>query len=92
MRYKATFIAGLATGYVLGAKAGRVRYEQISRFAASVRNRPIVQGATESLGNKATSLGSKATSLVDSAKSTVSNRVGGRDVSSRWVDPAPIRI
>lgn len=84
MRYKATFVVGLATGYVLGAKAGRARYEQISRLAASVWNRPIVQGATETLG-------SKASSLVDSAKSTVSNRVGGRDVTNRWVEPAPIR-
>lgn len=85
MRYKATFIAGLATGYVLGAKAGRMRYEQISRIAASVWNRPMIKGATETLGNK-------ASSLVDSAKSTVSSRVGGRDVTNHWVDPAPIRL
>ena len=86
MRYKATFIAGLATGYVLGSKAGRVRYEQIARFAASVWNRPIVQGATETLGTK-------ASTLVDIAKSSVSSRVGGRDVTtSQWVDPAPIRL
>jgi hypothetical protein len=84
MRYKAMFVVGLATGYVLGAKAGRARYEQISRLATAVWNRPIVQGATETLG-------SRASSLVDSAKSTVSHRVGGRDVTSRWVEPAPIR-
>ena len=84
MRYKATFVVGLATGYVLGAKAGRARYEQIVRIATSIRNRPIVQGAGETLS-------SRAASLVDSAKSTVSHRVGGRDVTSRWVEPAPIR-
>lgn len=85
MRYKATFLTGLATGYVLGSKAGRVRYEQIARIAASVWNRPIVQGATETIG-------SKASSLVDTAKTTVTHRVGGRDVSKQWVDPSPIRL
>jgi hypothetical protein len=85
MRYKATFVVGLATGYVLGAKAGRARYEQISRLATSFWNKPIVQGATETLG-------SKASSLVDTAKSTVTHRVGGRDVTGRWVEPAPIRL
>lgn len=85
MRYKVTFMTGLVTGYVLGAKAGRARYEQISKMATSVWNRPMVQGATETLG-------SKASSLVDSAKSTVASRVGGRDVTNHWVDPAPIRL
>ena len=86
MRYKMTFITGLATGYVLCSKAGRTRYEQIARMASSVWNRPIVQGATETLG-------SKASSLVGTAKSTVTNRVGGRDVTtSQWVDPAPSRL
>ena len=85
MRYKATFLTGLATGYVLGAKAGRARYEQIARTATAVWNRPMVQSATHTLG-------SRAASLVDTAKSSVSSRVGGRDVSSDWVEPAPIRL
>ena len=32
-----------AVGYVLGAKAGRERYEQISRQATKIRNNPTVQ-------------------------------------------------
>lgn len=85
MRYKATFLTGLAAGYVLGSKAGRARYEQISRVAASVWNRPMVQGAADTFT-------SRAASLVDSAKSTVTHRVGGRDVTNEWVEPAPIRL
>lgn len=86
MRYKATFITGLATGYVLGSKAGRSRYEQIARLASSLWHRPMVQGATESLGTK-------AASIVDTAKLTVTSRLGGRDVTtSKWVDPSPIRL
>ena len=29
MRYRATFIAGFAVGFVVGARAGRERYEQM---------------------------------------------------------------
>ena len=33
---KISFIAGMAAGYVLGARAGRTRYAQIKRGAAKV--------------------------------------------------------
>lgn len=45
MRYKAMFVAGLATGYVLGAKAGRERYEAIRRAGQRVVENPSVQEA-----------------------------------------------
>ena len=37
---------GFAAGYVLGAKAGRERYQQIVRSAEDLANRPQVQQAT----------------------------------------------
>lgn len=40
---KLTFIAGLAAGYVLGARAGRQRYEQIARTSGKVWNSGPVQ-------------------------------------------------
>ena len=40
---KLTILAAGAVGYVLGAKAGRERYEQISRQAQKLRNNPTVQ-------------------------------------------------
>ena len=43
MRYRITFVAGLAIGYVLGAKAGRARYEQLARTARKVADSPVVQ-------------------------------------------------
>ncbi|WP_017612844.1 hypothetical protein [Nocardiopsis salina] len=43
MRYRITFAAGLAIGYVLGAKAGRARYEQLARTARKVADSPVVQ-------------------------------------------------
>ena len=35
MRTKVTFLAGFATGYVLGSRAGRARYEQIRNGEAN---------------------------------------------------------
>lgn len=43
MRHRITFAAGLAVGYVLGAKAGRARYEQLVRSARKVADNPVVQ-------------------------------------------------
>ena len=40
---KLTFIAGMAAGYVLGARAGRKRYEQIRRTSGKVWNSGPVQ-------------------------------------------------
>jgi hypothetical protein len=39
------FLLGAATGYVLGAKAGRERYEQIVRTYHRIADHPAVQGA-----------------------------------------------
>ena len=43
MRSKATFLAGFATGYVLGSRAGRARYEQIRSATRSFMANPTVQ-------------------------------------------------
>lgn len=43
MRGKILIVTGLAVGYVLGARAGRERYEQIKRVAAKFWNDPRVQ-------------------------------------------------
>lgn len=40
---KMTFLAGLGTGYVLGARAGRQRYEQIASTARGLWQDPRVQ-------------------------------------------------
>lgn len=40
---KLSFLAGLGTGYVLGARAGRERYEQIASSARNLWQDPRVQ-------------------------------------------------
>ena len=48
MRYRLTFIAGLALGYVLGTRAGRERYEQLKKSARQFAQNPAVRNAAES--------------------------------------------
>ena len=56
MRYRAMFFAGLAVGFVIGARAGRERYEQMKKAATQVAQSPPVQKATQVAGEKATQL------------------------------------
>ena len=56
MRYRATFIAGFAVGFIVGARAGRERYEQIVKAGRKVAENPTVQKATKAAGVKATEL------------------------------------
>jgi len=60
MRYKAMFAVGFATGYVLGARAGRQRYEQIKRMSRSVASNSTLKHTTESVQAQATQLGNTA--------------------------------
>jgi hypothetical protein len=39
------FLLGVAIGYVLGARAGRERYEQLHRTYQRLADHPAVQGA-----------------------------------------------
>jgi hypothetical protein len=43
MMRRLTFLTGFAAGYVLGARAGRERYEQIMRMTRSFASNPTVQ-------------------------------------------------
>lgn len=42
MRFKTGIVVGAAAGYVLGARAGRERYEQIRRWVSSARKHPAL--------------------------------------------------
>jgi hypothetical protein len=43
MRGKVLLVVGLAAGYILGARAGRERYEDIKRVAGNLWHDPRVQ-------------------------------------------------
>ncbi|WP_327086319.1 YtxH domain-containing protein [Nonomuraea sp. NBC_01738] len=68
MRYRMTFAAGLAVGYVLGSRAGRERYEQIKRTARRVADSPTVQEA-------AGLMGAQVAKVADLTKAEVGKRI-----------------
>ena len=65
MAIRAVFGIGFATGYVLGARAGRERYETLIRTVRSVKEQPVVQGAAGIVAAQAGTLASKARSVVN---------------------------
>ncbi|GGT13359.1 YtxH domain-containing protein [Streptomyces atratus] len=60
MRYRLTFIAGLALGYVIGARAGRERYEQLKKSARQFAQNPAVRNTAESAAQSGRDLAGKA--------------------------------
>lgn len=71
MRYKLTFVAGLAIGFVLGTRAGRERYEQLKKSARQLSQNPAVRNAAESAAHNGREAAGKAFHAV-------SDRVGDR--------------
>ncbi len=81
---KLMLVAALAVGYVLGARAGRGRYEQIKQTAQRVRNDPRVQEKSQQAADLAKEKAQVATAVaVDKARSAGSAAVdkvkGGSD-------------
>jgi len=64
MRYRVTFAAGLAAGFVIGARAGRERYEQIKKMARRAADHPAVQQAAGAAAAQASGLAKTARAKV----------------------------
>ena len=64
MRYRLTFLLGAGVGYVLGARAGRERYDQLMRSFRDAKEQPGVQSAAGVVAAQATGLAQKARSAV----------------------------
>jgi hypothetical protein len=89
-RFRIGFVAGLAAGFVLGARAGRERYEQIKKLARRAAESPAVQQAAGALQAQAAGVLKAGTHkvtrevhdrvpwLVKSAKHKVGDRIPGR--------------
>lgn len=72
MKGKVLFVVGLATGYVLGTRAGRERYEQIASAARGVWNAAPVQKGVETAKEFALArVGDVSDTVFDSAKKIV---------------------
>jgi oxygen-dependent protoporphyrinogen oxidase len=76
MRGKLLFVAGAAVGYVLGARAGRKRYEQIKSAAAKVWESPGVQKQVNAVEDYAAArFGELPGALFDGTKKVVTQVV-----------------
>ncbi|MDT9684933.1 YtxH domain-containing protein [Streptomyces sp. TRM76323] len=71
MRYKLTFVVGAAVGYVLGARAGRERYEHLRKSARQLSANPAVRNAAESAAQTGRQVAGRAYHVV-------SEKVGDR--------------
>lgn len=79
------FVAGLAVGYVLGARAGREAYDQIARTARQIWDNPTVQEA-------AGVVQAQTTRLVDTAKDKVGLTADKVDLATDKVDETAARV
>lgn len=88
---KLTVLAIGAAGYVLGARAGRERYEQIKTQATKAWNNPSVQHAVDDVQAQAkhagadvgSKVGAKVADVAGEAKAKVTEKIKGSDA-----DPA----
>ena len=83
---KTTFLLGAAVGYVLGARAGRGRYEQIAAQASKWWGNPAVQDRVSTVQDAAVGT---AKSAAGKATTAVKDKVsGGGDAPSTPSAPA----
>jgi hypothetical protein len=76
--YRISFLIGLAIGYVLGAQAGRERYEQLKQLARKAAESPAMQQTAGALQAQA-----QATARTAKDKATTGMRKGASRVARR---------
>ncbi|WP_344327830.1 hypothetical protein [Aeromicrobium halocynthiae] len=80
---KLLLVAAGAAGYVLGARAGRARYEQIRQHSAEVwKSGPVQRGVDDVTAAAKQGAGAAGSKIADAAKqagSAVVDRVSGDD-------------
>jgi len=79
---------GGAAGYVLGAKAGRERYEDIAESARRLRQRPEVKRITERAVAKLDQLSGQAADRLQAARQSTRSAAGSGDGQPITVVPA----
>lgn len=75
MKFRHGLVVGLAVGYVLGAKAGRQRYEQIRKVSHAVASVPPVRQLIDETKELADAGTAKAREVVSDQLHAVSDQV-----------------
>jgi hypothetical protein len=76
MRYRLVFMAGLGIGFMLGARAGRERYEQLMKLARKTADSPAVQQAAAALQAQAFTVGKAVAGKLADHAGTARSKVG----------------
>ena len=77
MRYKAIFLAGLAVGFIAGARDGRERYDQLVKLGKQAAGHPAVQNARHTATAKATDLTKTAAAKAPELAKTAAPKLVG---------------
>ncbi len=91
MMKKLLLLTAGGIGYVLGARAGRERYDQIAGMATKVKDNPRVQDAAHQAADTAKAQAPVVKDKVTSAASSAAEKVkpGGSADSSASADSGP---
>ncbi len=91
MRGKLLFITGGLAGYVLGARAGRQRYEQIRAAANDLWNtKPVQRRVSEVRDFALDAVGDVPAALVNTVKKLISSAAAKRSESARVSSPTVV--
>lgn len=85
---KLILLAAVAVGYVLGAKAGRSRYEQIRSTFTTVKDDPRVQQATATAASTAKEQAPVVANKVTDLAATAKDKVASSGSDSKGPDGA----
>jgi hypothetical protein len=77
MRGKVILVVGLAAGYILGARAGRERYEDIKRAAGKLWHDPRVQHQVKNAGEFAKDKAPEVVDFLSDGAKKVAAQVSG---------------
>jgi hypothetical protein len=94
MGYRGMFVVGLAVGFVLGARAGREKYDQLVKYGHQIAENPTVQKATSTVTAKTTELTKTAASKAPDFAKTAGAQVPKIVTSAKQLaaDKLPSRL
>jgi hypothetical protein len=78
---KLTLLVGFGAGYVLGAKAGKERYNQIESKVRDLMGQPAVQDFTSNVTSTASAAADKAKATVNDKVEAVNDKVSSSTTS-----------
>jgi|UPI00042544C8 hypothetical protein len=71
------FAAGVAIGYIFGARAGRKSYERLRDTARKIADSPPMQNVSSSVGDLAGSVADRAAGTISDALGSAEKKIDG---------------